>query len=167
MRLLIEESENIENNEKGKNYIDILFEDKVKKEIGTYLFANVRYEYLDKMPPFESVETTFYEQDRSDGKTSELVESTTKNAELKLVLKKLQALLSSQTIPKQVLMEVNTFINLNSKLPGFISLQSLLLNINDAITFLNDACPQCLQQFGKVSIRIYYYFTFLALTYYL
>lgn len=103
------------------------------------------------MPPFErEVTLDLYDENDDEIKDNRVIESTTTNADLELVLKKLQALLCSQVVPKQVLMEINTFLNLNNKLPGYTSLQSLLFTINDAITFLMDSCPQCLQQYGKV-----------------
>lgn len=153
-KLLIEDNDVNGDNVEAKNYIDILFEDKIKKEIGTYLFANLRHEYLDIMPPFQlEITKGLYDVDDEDDvnnyKTNAIVECTTKNADLKLTLKKLQALLSCQIVPKQVMIEINTFLSLNNRLPGYVSLQSLLMNVNDAIGFLIDVCPQCLRQFGK------------------
>ncbi|XP_044260158.1 Hermansky-Pudlak syndrome 3 protein homolog [Tribolium madens] len=132
-----------ENEEKSKYY----FDDKFDKNPENYLFSQFRYNYLDKMPPFQ-VEIT-----------SKLFEACLENYtpkgnyrpndEADLVLKKLQAILSSQIVSKQVLGEVNAFLGLNENLRGSLSLQSIILSTNDAIQLLIEACPQCLLQFGK------------------
>lgn len=106
------------------------------------------------MPPFE-VEVTAKLYEDCDLKSNHVVENDASIPDLELVLKKLQALLCSQVVPKQVMLEINTFLNLNSNLPGCTSLQTLLLNINDAIVFLVDTCPQCLQQYGRVRITFW------------
>lgn len=73
------------------------------------------------------------------------------NEEADLVLKKLQALLCSRVIPKQLVNEINGFLHLNENLRGNNSLRSITMNVNDAVLFLIDVCPQCLLQYAKVS----------------
>lgn len=119
---------------------------KYKKEI--YLLSKHRFEYLDKMPPFQvEITTKLYESCLANCTTNKQYKT---NEEADFVLKKLQALLCSQLLPKQVITEVNAFLNLNEDLRGHASLRSITMNVHDAVTFLIDSCPQCLLQYGKV-----------------
>lgn len=132
-------------NQLNKTY----FEEQIKKPIGLYLFSNFRYEYLDKMPPFQiEVTSKLYQACIENYPVKEVHQP---NEETDLILKKLQALLCSHVIPKQVIAEVNGFLSVNEGLRGNESLQSITMGTNDAILLLIDACPQCLLQFGKVS----------------
>ncbi|XP_017770886.1 PREDICTED: Hermansky-Pudlak syndrome 3 protein homolog isoform X2 [Nicrophorus vespilloides] len=101
-----------------------------KKAKVVYLFWQLRHEYLNYMPPFND-------------------ESATKSADADLILKKLQALLCSQAIPNQVILEVNTFLTLNEELRGNASLQSIIMTVNDGVLFLVDNHPQCILHYAK------------------
>lgn len=128
---------------------NMYFEDPVKKNNNAYLFAEVRFEYLDKMPPFQiEITSKLYESCVENYPCKQQYEP---NEEADIILKKLQALLCSQVIPKQVMAEVNGFLSVNENLRGNESLQSITMGNNDAALLLIDACPQCLLQFGKVS----------------
>lgn len=156
--MISEKDENEKDNDKEKfNDANVIFENQNKKEIETYLFANLRYEYLDKMPPFEAsfITIEMYEEDHHQQQQQQQQNSdcsTSMNHQMEMILKKLQALLCSQTIPKQVLLEINAFLSLNSKITGSISLNTLLLNIQDGITYLIDVFPQCLQYYARVRL---------------
>ncbi|CAH2008089.1 unnamed protein product [Acanthoscelides obtectus] len=132
----------------GYNHISqTYFEEQKKKPKGSYLFSNFRYEYLDKMPPFQiDITSKLYETSVEDYPVKQEWQP---NEEADLVLKKLQALLCSQVVPKQVMTEVNTYLSVNENLRGSESLMSIIMGTNDAILLLIDACPQCLLQFGK------------------
>lgn len=125
-----------------------MFESKSKNDLNeNYLFSNLRFEYLNKMPPFQvEINSKIYETcvENYIAKGSYVPDE-----EADLILKKLQALFCSQVVPKQVLIEANTFLSLNEDLRGAQSLQSLIMHINDAVLFLIDVCPQCLLQYGK------------------
>lgn len=134
----------------GYNQINnTYFDDSVKKPKEHYLFASLRYEYLDKLPPFQIEITSKLYQTCIDNFTSR--DDFPPNDEADMILKKLQALLCSQVVPKQVIAEVNAFLAVNENLRGNYSLQSITMNVNDAVQLLIDVCPQCLLQFGKVS----------------
>lgn len=129
--------------------------DDIKRNDG-YLFSEYRYRYLDKMAPFQ-IEITgkLYEACLDSYKAVEC----RVNQDADVVLKKLQAILCSQTVSKQIVGEVEAFLSLNENLRGGPSLRSIVLGINDAILLLIDVCPQCLLQFGKVSV----FFSFVQL----
>ncbi|KAJ8917277.1 hypothetical protein NQ315_002294 [Exocentrus adspersus] len=132
----------------GYNQINTTyFEEQAKKPAGSYLFSNFRYDYLDKMPPFQIEITSKLYQACIENYPAKEVHLPDDEADL--VLKKLQALLCSQVIPKQVIAEVNGFLSVNESLRGNESLQSIAMGTNDAVLLLIDACPQCLLQFGK------------------
>lgn len=123
-----------------------LFDDNTFKK-DTYLFERYRYEYLQKMPPFQvEIVSKMY---------SMCVENYTFETEVKIneeadaVLAKLQAILCSPIIPKGLNSEVETFLSLNPNLRGKDSIQSIILTNKDAVTLLIECCPQCLAQFGK------------------
>ncbi|RZC40531.1 Hermansky-Pudlak syndrome 3 protein -like protein [Asbolus verrucosus] len=124
------------------------FDDKTdKKSQELYLFAGSRYDYLEKMPPFQvEITSKLYEACLENYVPKQ---THRPNEEADFVLKKLQAILSSQIVSKQVIGEVNAFLSLNENLRGSLSLQSIMMSTNDAIQLLIDACPQCLLQFGK------------------
>lgn len=133
----------------GYNQLNTYFEDTIKKNENSYLFAAHRFEYLDQMPPFQiEIIAKIYETCVENYPNKEQFEP---NNEADFILKKLQALLCSQIIPKQVIAEVNGFLSVNEHLRGNESLQSVIMGNNDAVMLLIDACPQCLLQFGKVS----------------
>lgn len=131
-----------------------MFDDKQDKETHEqYLFANFRFDYLDKMVPFQiEITSKFYEACLE----GYVAKPTFKpNDEADYVLKKLQAILSSQIVSKHALAEVNAFLTLNENLRGGLSLQSIILGPADGVQMLIDACPQCLLQFGKVIFFFY------------
>lgn len=136
-----------ENEEKPKAYFDDRTD---KKSQENYLFATFRYDYLDKMPPFQVEITSKLYEACLENYTPK--QNFKPNEEADLVLKKLQAILSSQIVSKQVLSEVGTFLTLNDNLRGNLSLQSIIVSTNDGVQLLIDACPQCLLQFGKVFV---------------
>ncbi|XP_018568137.1 uncharacterized protein LOC108908554 [Anoplophora glabripennis] len=137
------EQEKLGYNQINKTY----FEEQIKKPVGSYLFSNFRYEYLDRMPPFQiEILSKLYQACIENYPLKEVHQP---NEEADLILKKLQALLCSQVIPKQVIAEVNGFLSVNEGLRGNESLQSITMGTNDAVLLLIDACPQCLLQFGK------------------
>lgn len=132
--------------EKFKRYFE---EGNLKSAKDGYLLCKSRWEYLDKMPPYQvEITSKLYE---SCSENYAVKEQNKPNEEADLVLKKLQALLCSQVLPKQVIAEVNTLLDLNGDLRGNISLRSITMNVNEAVAFLIDSCPQCLLQYGKVS----------------
>lgn len=88
-----------------------------------YLFSKIRSAYLDQIPP----ETT----------------------QIDPILKKLQALLCSQLVPKQITNEMLAFFKMNAELDGSVSLQSIVMPVRDGTPFLLEKCPQCLLQYGK------------------
>lgn len=123
------------------------FEEQVKKPKDSYLFSSLRYEYLDKMPPFQiEITSKLYEACIEDYPAKE---QGGPNEKADIILKKLQALLCSQVVPKQVIIEVNGYLSVNETLRGNESLQSITMLTNDATLLLIDSCPQCLLQFGK------------------
>ncbi|CAG9815124.1 unnamed protein product [Phaedon cochleariae] len=132
----------------GYNQINnTYFEEQTKKPKGSFLFSGLRYEYLDKMPPFQmEITSKLYE---TCVENYQVKEQCSLGEETDLVLKKLQALLCSQVVPKQVITEVNGYLSVNESLRGNESLQSITMGTNDAVLLLIDACPQCLLQFGK------------------
>lgn len=133
----------------GYNQINrTYFEEQMRTPKSSFLFANRRYEYLDKMPPFQIEITSKMYESSVENYTAK--EPWQPNEEANLILKKLQALLCSQVIPKQVIGEVNGYLSVNENLRGNESLQSITMGTNDAVLLLIDACPQCLLQFGKV-----------------
>ncbi|KAJ8953684.1 hypothetical protein NQ314_007292 [Rhamnusium bicolor] len=132
----------------GYNQINrTYFEEHAKKPKGSYLFSSLRYEYLDKMPPFQLEITSRLYQTCVENYP--VKEEHQPNEEADLILKKLQALLCSLVVPKQVIAEVNGYLSVNENLRGNESLQSITMGTNDAVLLLIDACPQCLLQFGK------------------
>ena len=134
-----------EGDDKPKPYFD---DKNDKKSQESYLFASFRYDYLDKMAPFQvEITSKLYEACLENYTAKETFRT---NEDADFVLKKLQAVLSSQIVSKQVIGEVNAFLSLNENLRGSLSLQSIIMNTNDAVQLLIDACPQCLLQFGKV-----------------
>lgn len=127
------------------------FEDTVRKPKKEYLFSNLRYEYLDKMPPFQiEITSKLYESCLENYPCKQQFEP---NEEADLILTKLQALLCSQVIPKQVIAEVNGFLSVNENLRGNESVQSITMGTNDAVLLLIDFCPQCLLDFAKVGLE--------------
>lgn len=109
-----------------------------------------RYSYLDKMPPFQiEITSKLYEVCLENYKPREQLKP---NEEADLVLKKLQALLCSQAVPKQVTAEVKTFLEINENFRGNHSLQSISMTVSEAVVFLLDVCPQCLLEYAKVSL---------------
>ncbi|CAH0548559.1 unnamed protein product [Brassicogethes aeneus] len=128
------------------NKIQFQQELKNKKQKDTYLFSSLRFEYLDKMPPFQvEITSKIYETCLENYKSKDF----TPNSEADVVLKRLQALLCSQTVPKPILMEVANFLRVNENIRGSFSLKSIILGTNEAVVLLIDACPQCCLQFGK------------------
>ncbi|KAG5889876.1 hypothetical protein JTB14_018923 [Gonioctena quinquepunctata] len=124
------------------------FEEQTKKPQGSYLFSSLRYEYLDKMWPFQiEITSKLYETCLENNPVT--TAQCLRNEEADLILKKLQALLCSQVVPKQVVTEVNGYLSVNETLRGNESLQSIIMGTKDAVLLLIDTCPQCLLQFGK------------------
>ncbi|XP_066255602.1 uncharacterized protein [Euwallacea similis] len=123
------------------------FNENSKKYKGEFLFSNLRHEYLDKMPPFQvNITAKLYEACVENyAPKPEIGE----NPEADEVLRRLQALLCSKLVPKQVIAEVNSFLAINENLRGSDSLKTLTIGTNDAILLLIDVCPQCLLQFAK------------------
>ncbi|CAG9830670.1 unnamed protein product [Diabrotica balteata] len=123
------------------------FEEQEKKPKDCYLFSSLRWKYLDRMPPFQiEINSKLYE---ACIENYPVKEEWPINEEADVILKKLQALLCSQVVPKQVISEVNGYLSVNETLRGNISLQSITMLTNDATLLLIDTCPQCLLQFGK------------------
>lgn len=115
------------------------FENKTFETTETqYLFSTLRYKYLDLLPPI---------LDAGEGG-----HETTRNVELDLVLKKLQALLCSPVVPRQVIVEVDTFLNLNEDLRGHLGIRTIITNVPDALNVLLESFPKSLLQFGKVRV---------------
>lgn len=106
-----------------------------------YLFSKIRWSYLDQMPPF------------LDDELCKISKQTFERncPETDLILKKLQALLCSQLVPKQIISEMLSFFKMHSEFKGNVSLQSIVMSLKDGIPFLLEKCPQCLLQYGKVS----------------
>ncbi|CAG9770856.1 unnamed protein product [Ceutorhynchus assimilis] len=123
------------------------FNESSKKPKGDYLFSNIRFEYLDKMPPFQIDITSKLYEVCVEG--YEPRKESTENPEADVVLRKLQALLCSKVVPKQVIVEVTGFLAVNENLRGSDSLRTITMGINDAVLLLLDVCPQCLLQFAK------------------
>ncbi|XP_076256729.1 uncharacterized protein LOC143194058 [Rhynchophorus ferrugineus] len=123
------------------------FNEKLKKPKGDFLFSELRYEYLDKMPPFQIEITSKLYEVCIEGYVPKITYQD--NVEADIVLKKLQALLCSKVVPKQVVVEVNGFLAVNENLRGSDSLKSITIGINDAVLLLIDVCPQCLLHFAK------------------
>ncbi|XP_050299811.1 uncharacterized protein LOC126738492 [Anthonomus grandis grandis] len=123
------------------------FNETQKKPKDEYLFSNIRYEYLDKMPPFQIDITSKLYEICIEGFVAK--PPPLENPEADIVLKKLQALLCSKVVPKQVILEVNGFLAVNENLRGADSLRTITIGINDAVILLLDVCPQCLLQFAK------------------
>lgn len=118
------------------------------KTVQSYILSKYRYNYLDKMPPFQmEITSKMYETYVDNYKTRQSANSSCPESDVTLA--KLQAILCSPVITKNITSEVNTFLSLNSKLRGQESLQSILMSNNDAVLLLLDVCPQCLLQFGK------------------
>ncbi|XP_056637368.1 uncharacterized protein LOC130445640 isoform X1 [Diorhabda sublineata] len=132
----------------GYNHINkTYFEEQEKKPKDCYLFSSLRWEYLDKMPPFQiEINSKLYE---ACNENYPVKEQWPANEEADIILRKLQALLCSQVVPKPVLLEVNGYLSVNENLRGNVSLQSILMLTNDAVLLLIDNCPQCLLQFAK------------------
>lgn len=80
------------------------FNENLRKPKGDFLFSNVRYEYLDKMPPFQMDITSKLYEVCVEGYVPR--QEFTENVEADAVLKKLQAFLCSKVVPKQVIIEV-------------------------------------------------------------
>lgn len=113
----------------------------------TYLFSNFRHDYLNKMPPFQmEITSKLYE---ACLKKNCIREAILENKEADGILRKLQAILCSPITSRQIIVEVVAFLELNDNLRGCLSLQSIILNVNEAVNLLVDKCPQCLLQFGK------------------
>ncbi|CAG9861597.1 unnamed protein product [Phyllotreta striolata] len=132
----------------GYNQINkTYFEEFVKKPKDSFLFSGLRYEYLDKMPPFQvEITSKLYE---ACIENYPVKEQWSPNDEADIILKKLQALLCSQIVPKHVIAEVNAYLDVNKSLRGNESLLSITMLTNDATLLLLDSCPQCLLQYGK------------------
>uniref|UniRef100_A0AAR5Q491 CNH domain-containing protein n=1 Tax=Dendroctonus ponderosae TaxID=77166 RepID=A0AAR5Q491_DENPD len=123
------------------------FNENMKKRKASYLFSQVRHEYLDKMPPFQIDITAKVYEVCVEGYVAK--EAPPKNPAADAVLKKLQALLCSKVVPNQVIVEVNGFLAVNDTLRGSDSLKTITMGTNDAVLLLIDVCPQCLLQFAK------------------
>ncbi|KAI4454775.1 hermansky-pudlak syndrome 3 protein [Holotrichia oblita] len=140
--------QDIKENNTEKNQQPYFEEFNVKnspKEV--YLFSNFRHDYLDKMPPFQmEITSKLYE---ACLKKNCIREAVLENKEADVILKKLQAILCSPIISRQIVVEVVAFLDLNDNLRGCLSVQSIILNVNEAVNLLVDKCPQCLLQFGK------------------
>lgn len=109
-------------------------EDVKTDENGEYLFSKIRWPYLDQMPPFA-------DDSKQNGNATDSI------------LRKLQALLCSQLVPKQVINEMLGFFKMNADFKGNVSLQSIVLPVKDGTAYLLEKCPQCLLQYGKVSVH--------------
>lgn len=81
------------------------FNENMKKRNASFLFSQVRHEYLDKMPPFQIDITAKVYEVCVEGYVAP--EAPKKNPEADAVLKKLQALLCSKVVPNQVVVEVS------------------------------------------------------------
>lgn len=140
------QQEKFKYNRVNKTYFE---EANARNKSETYLFSEYRLEYLDKMPPFQvEISKRLYE---TCSENCTVTEQRLPSEEADFVLKKLQALLCSQILPKQMMAEVKVFLSLDENLRGIDSLRSIMMNVNDAVLFLVDSCPQCLLQYGKVS----------------
>ncbi|KAB0791054.1 hypothetical protein PPYR_02854 [Photinus pyralis] len=118
-----------------------------KRNAKSYLFAGQRYEYLDKMPPFQiEITSKLYEKCVENYVA---VDTFAPNEEADLILQKLQALLCSGVLPEEAIVEAKTFLSVNNTLRGYTSLMSILINKNDVVNYLLNSCPQCLLQYGK------------------
>lgn len=125
-------------------------ETETRRKSEGYVLAKYRHEYLDKMPPFQvEITAKLYEACTENFVPKECSKT---NEEADLVLKKLQALLCSGAIPKQLVSDVNAFLVLNEELRGNHSLRSITMSCGDAVLFLVDVCPQCLLQYAKVGV---------------
>ncbi|XP_044762835.1 uncharacterized protein LOC123319874 isoform X2 [Coccinella septempunctata] len=127
-----------------------LFDDNIYKK-DAYLFERCRYEYLQKMPPFQvEIVSKMYSmclENHNDEKEIAV------NDEADGILVKLQAILCSPVVPKGLNSEVETFLSMNSNLRGKLSIQSIILPNKDAVPLLIENCPQCLPQFGKDRLK--------------
>ncbi|KAK5638906.1 hypothetical protein RI129_013201 [Pyrocoelia pectoralis] len=118
-----------------------------KRNTKNYLFANLRCEYLDKMPPFQiEITSKLYEKCVENYAAADAFPV---NEEADLILEKLQALFCSGVLPDEAIMESKTFLSVNNTLRGCTSLMSILINRNDVVNYLLNSCPQCLLQYGK------------------
>ncbi|KRT79408.1 hypothetical protein AMK59_8468 [Oryctes borbonicus] len=142
---VFDEDNKEESAEKRQPYFEEINAKNCQKE--SYLFSNFRHDYLDKMPPFQmEITSKLYE---ACFKQNFPRETVLENKEADRILRKLQAILCSPIVSKQVVIEVVAFLDLNEDLRGCLSIQSVILNINEAVSLLVDKCPQCLLQFGK------------------
>nr|XP_022901998.1 Hermansky-Pudlak syndrome 3 protein homolog [Onthophagus taurus]XP_022901999.1 Hermansky-Pudlak syndrome 3 protein homolog [Onthophagus taurus]XP_022902000.1 Hermansky-Pudlak syndrome 3 protein homolog [Onthophagus taurus] len=122
------------------------FEEPKSNEKQKFLFSNFRYEYLDKMPPYQPEITSKLYQ----ATLNKPIESENQpNPDADFVLKKLQAILCSPIANKHILVDLVVFLDMNENLRGHLSMLSIILLINEAISLLVEKCPQCLLQFGK------------------
>lgn len=144
-----EDAQTKDDNEIKQDSKTPFFPDKNEQRKEDYLFADLRYEYLDRMPPFQVEITSKLYETCIEHYTSK--EICTPNKIADIILQKLQAVLCSKVVSDEVITEAHTFLALNENMRGYMSLKSILLDTSDALQFLLEACPQCLLQFGKVS----------------
>ncbi|KAL3270567.1 hypothetical protein HHI36_021104 [Cryptolaemus montrouzieri] len=126
----------------------VFFDDKNCLEVEeAFLFEKYKYEYLKRMPPFQiEIVSKMYSMCLEDYPTKE---DAIVNEEADVVLAKLQAILCSPVISKNIIAEVDTFLNLNNNFRGRDSVRTIISTNKDAVQLLLESCPQCLVQFGK------------------
>lgn len=128
--------------------------DKKHNKFNEILFNDLRHDYLNKMPPFQvNITSKLYETCVNNYIDKELFMP---NKRSDLILHKLQALMCSRIVSRDILLEANTFIAVNDSLRGYSSLKSIMLDTDEAVTYLLEVCPQCLPQFGKVIAKMIY-----------
>lgn len=112
------------------------------------LFIDKHLPFLQRMPPFAPSLSQKLASMQSGNKEVEvtLTEEASQNDES---LVKLQALLCSNRLPKECLVEVYQFVQSHPQLYGNLSLQVLCLPAREGATVLMNFCPQVLLQFAK------------------
>lgn len=119
-----------------------------------------RPQYLNRLPPFERSDFSYPKKDEGEFE----VRFTGWHNELLTLTLKIQSLLASSKVDREIISEFLAFIQKSPHLMGIDSFLVIILPKNLAINYMLSFCPAYLWQYGKVSSHSQYQYLFKLIT---
>lgn len=124
--------------------------DKEWQDDDAYLFESQRPSYLDKMPPCAKDYNKII--NALDMDEFSKLNNADNDKTVRIEILKLQALMASDFLPAECLLEVEQFLN-TEDIDGSLAFRTLCNRNTEAVTqMLMEQCPQALLQYAKVRL---------------
>lgn len=127
------------------------FEQHIKAYIRPIPCLLERPQYLNRLPPFERSDFSYPKKDEGEFE----VRFTGWHNELLTLTLKIQSLLASSKVDREIISEFLAFIQKSPHLIGIDSFLVIILPKNLAINYMLSFCPAYLWQYGKVRNEFY------------